>query len=99
LGCCRSRYPAWPCQHSIILGLKVILLGLEFFKVSRSICDSGLLQGHHQLIKSADGPIETLWIEIAVSATGKVTKCEARINRNASVTNLGPGWHDKFVKI
>ena len=41
----------------------------------------------------------SLTVEIAVSATGKVTLCEARITRNASVTNLGPGWHDTFVKL
>ena len=38
-------------------------------------------------------------VEIAVSAIGKITKCEARINRNVSVGNLGPGWHDVFVKL
>jgi hypothetical protein len=34
-----------------------------------------------------------------VSATGTVTACAARITRNAAVTNLGPGWHNKFVKV
>jgi hypothetical protein len=41
----------------------------------------------------------TLEFQIDVSATGKVTLCEARIQRNVTVTNLGPGWHDKFVKL
>jgi hypothetical protein len=49
--------------------------------------------------KNLFGGEASLTVEIAVSATGKVTKCEARITRNASVTNLGPGWHDKFVKL
>jgi hypothetical protein len=41
----------------------------------------------------------TLTVEIAVSATGTVTKCEARITRNVPVGNLGPGWHDRFIKL
>jgi hypothetical protein len=41
----------------------------------------------------------TLTVTIVVSATGVVTTCEARITRNVTVTNLGPGWHDKFVKV
>ena len=41
----------------------------------------------------------TLNLQIAVSATGVVTTCEARITRNVSVTNLGPGWHDAFKKL
>ncbi len=41
----------------------------------------------------------TLTVTITVSATGTVTLCEARIIRNVAVTNLGPGWHDKFVKL
>mgnify|MGYP000061770550 CR=1 FL=1 len=41
----------------------------------------------------------TLTVTITVSATGIVTLCEARITRNVAVTNLGPGWHDKFVKL
>ena len=49
--------------------------------------------------KNLFGGEASLTVEIAVSAIGKVTKCEARITRNASVTNLGPGWHDKFVKL
>jgi hypothetical protein len=40
-----------------------------------------------------------LTVEIAVSATGTVTKCEARITRNVPVGNLGPGWHDRFIKL
>ncbi len=49
--------------------------------------------------KNLFGGEASLTVEIAVSAIGKVTKCEARITRNATVTNLGPGWHDKFVKL
>ncbi len=40
-----------------------------------------------------------LTVQITVSATGKITTCEARITRNVSVGNLGAGWHDKFARL
>jgi hypothetical protein len=51
------------------------------------------------IMRSLFGGEASLNVTITVSATGTVTACEARITRNAAVTNLGPGWHNKFVKV
>ena len=40
----------------------------------------------------------SLQVTITVSATGAITLCEARILRGVTVSNLGPGWHDRFGK-